>query len=46
METGRLVLDELGGSDVDDVARLLGEPRVMRYIEGAEHGDVEYELVL
>ena len=33
METERLVLREFVGSDVDAVVRLLGEPRVMRYIE-------------
>ncbi|MCE6994510.1 GNAT family N-acetyltransferase [Saccharothrix sp. S26] len=33
METARLLLRPLVESDVDSVARLLGEPRVMRYIE-------------
>lgn len=33
METGRLVLRGFVESDVDAVAWLLGEPRVMRYIE-------------
>lgn len=33
METARLVLREFVESDVDAVAWLLGEPRVMRYIE-------------
>ncbi|WP_158849107.1 hypothetical protein [Saccharothrix deserti] len=60
-ETERLALREFVESDVDSLAWLLGEPRVMRYIEdgkpvsradvewpdyieGAEHGDVEYAL--
>ncbi|XVS65277.1 GNAT family N-acetyltransferase [Actinosynnema sp. CA-299493] len=33
METERLVLREFVGSEVDAVAWLLGEPRVMRYVE-------------
>ncbi|MEV8439742.1 GNAT family N-acetyltransferase [Actinosynnema sp. NPDC051121] len=33
METGRLVLRAFVESDVDAVAWLLGEPRVMRYVE-------------
>ncbi|MFE9743445.1 GNAT family N-acetyltransferase [Saccharothrix saharensis] len=33
VETNRLVLRGIVPSDVDDVAWLLGEPRVMRYIE-------------
>lgn len=44
METERLVLRGFDQSDVDDVARLLGEPRVMRYIEDGEpvsRADVE-----
>ncbi|MDQ2584741.1 GNAT family N-acetyltransferase [Saccharothrix yanglingensis] len=33
VETERLALRAFVGSDVDGVARLLGEPRVMRYVE-------------
>lgn len=43
-ETGRLALREFVESDVDSVARLLGEPRVMRYVEDGKpvsRADVE-----
>jgi RimJ/RimL family protein N-acetyltransferase len=44
VETGRLVLREFVESDVDLLAWLLGEPRVMRYIEDGKpvsRADVE-----
>ncbi len=44
VETGRLVLREFAESDVDALAWLLGEPRVMRYIEDGKpvsRADVE-----
>ncbi|WP_236594672.1 GNAT family N-acetyltransferase [Saccharothrix sp. 6-C] len=44
METERLVLREFVESDVDAVVRLLGEPRVMRYVEDGKpvpRADVE-----